>query len=137
LPADLKRFKELTLGHPVIMGRKTYESIGKPLPGRTNIVVTKQRDFKAGGCLVAHSIEEAIQLCKEEIEVFIIGGESIYRQALQHADKIYLTRIHRDFKGDTCLEWDDSAWKEVLRENHPADSQNPYPYTFVTLERNS
>lgn len=133
LPADLKRFKQLTLGHPVIMGRKTFESLGKPLPGRTNIVVTRQEGFQACGAGVAHSLEQALRLCKNEEEVFVIGGAQIYRQALPLADRIYLTRIDRDFEGDTHLfEIDPTIWKEVSREEFPA---GPLPHTFVTYSQ--
>lgn len=135
LPADLKRFKQLTGGHPVIMGRKTFESIGKPLPGRTNIVVTRQKDFQACGVLVAHSLENALRYCEKEPEVFAIGGATIYEQALPLADKIYLTLIHQDFEGDARFEFDRSAWKEVSREDHPPDAANPHPYSFLTLEK--
>ena len=97
LPADLKRFKALTLGHPVIMGRKTFESIARALPGRTNIVVTHRAGWHPPECLMAHSFEEALALCKEDPEVFVIGGANLYEQALPCATRIYLTRIHHDF----------------------------------------
>ena len=103
LPADLQRFKKLTMGHPILMGRKTFKSIGKPLPGRTNIVITRQEGFQACGAAVAHSLEEALQMCEKEAEVFVIGGAEIYKQALPLADKIYLTRVEQDFEGDTFL----------------------------------
>lgn len=136
LPADLKRFKSLTMNHPVLMGRKTYESIGKPLAGRTNVVITRQKDFKAPGCRVASSLQEAIQLCPNQEEVFVIGGASIYNEALPLADRIYLTRIHQDFQGDTPMfNLDKSVWQEIAREDHPADPDNPHPYSFLTLER--
>ncbi len=135
LPADLKRFKQLTLNHPVIMGRKTFESIGKPLPGRTNILVTHQKEFKTCGALVANSLEEALRLCGEAPEAFVIGGASLYQEALPLADRVYLTRIHQEFSGDVYFQWDPSAWREISRQDFPADAENPHPYSFITLER--
>ena len=133
LPADLQRFKQLTMGHPILMGRKTYESIGKPLPGRTNIVITRQTGFQCCGTTVAHSLEEALLICENEKETFVIGGAEIFKQALPLADRIYLTRINRDFEGDTFLfDINPSAWKEISREDFPADS---LPHTFLTYER--
>lgn len=136
LPADLKRFKALTLNHPVIMGRKTFESIGKPLPGRTNIVVTRQKDLKPCGYLVAHSTDEALQLAQDSQEIFAIGGLKIFEAFLPYADKIYLTMIHHDFEGDTRLfTIEEKSWQEVSREDFPADSENRYPYSFLIYER--
>ncbi|MBI3615427.1 MAG: dihydrofolate reductase [Candidatus Omnitrophica bacterium] len=136
LPADLKRFKQLTMNHPILMGRKTFESIGKPLPGRTNIVITHQKDFACCGCLTASSIEKGLQLCENADEVFVIGGASIYEQSLPLADRIYLTRIHQDFEGDTRLfNLDKSAWQEIFREDFKSDTGNKYPYSFVTLKK--
>ena len=136
LPADLKRFKELTMGHPIIMGRKTFESIGKPLPGRTNIVVTRQKEFQACGCMTVHSLEDALLYCEDAQEAFIVGGAEIYRQALPFADRIYLTRVHRNFDGDTFLfDLDPATWKETSRQDFPADSKNPNPYSFLILLR--
>jgi len=133
LPADLKRFKQLTMGHPILLGRKTFESIGKPLPGRTNIVITRQKNFQACGTTVVHSLEEALLLCENEKEAFVIGGSEIYKQALPVADRIYLTRVNQDFEGDTTLfEIDPKIWKEISREDFPAD---PLPHTFITLNR--
>ena len=133
LPTDLQRFKELTMGHPILMGRKTFESIGKPLPGRINIVVTRQKGFQCCGVTVVHSPEEALLICEDEREVFVIGGAEIYQQALSFANRIYLTRIEKDFEGDTALfEIDLKVWKEVSREEFPND---PLPHTFLTYER--
>ena len=138
LPADLKRFKALTLNHPILMGRKTYESIGKPLPGRTNIVITGQNDFEAPGCRVASSLEEAFRLCKNEAQVFVIGGASIYEQALPRAHRIYLTRIHHNFDGDTRLfAIDPQTWKETSWEEFESNEENKFPYGFITLERDN
>ena len=136
LPADLAHFKRLTTGHHILMGRKTYESIGKPLPNRTSIVITRQTGFQADGCLVAHSLEEALGLCSNDEELFIIGGAEIYRQALPVADKIYLTRIWHNFEGDTFLfEIDSSIWMETCREDLAPDGKNKYAYSFITYER--
>lgn len=138
LPADLAHFKRLTTGHPILMGRKTYESIGKPLPNRTNIVITRQTDFQANGCLVAHSLQAAFDLCSTDDEIFIIGGAEIYRQTLPVANKIYLTRIRRDFEGDTFLfELDPSVWRETFREDFAPDKKNKYSYSFITYEKSS
>lgn len=139
LPADLKHFKELTTGHSVIMGRKTFDSIvqrlGKPLPNRTNIVVTRDQDYKYDGVTVAHSIEEAIQKAKGQ-EVFIIGGEQIFNLALSLTDQLIITEVNADIDGDTYFpEYDKNAFKEVARENHTKDDKNPYDYSFVTLQR--
>ena len=136
LPADLQRFKQLTLGHPIIMGRKTYDSIGKPLPGRTNIVITHRQDFKSPGTAVVHSLEEALQLCQNTEDVFVIGGGKIYEQALPFAERIYLPRIHQDFIGDTFLfSIDSSLWKETSRQDFPPNGNNLYPYSFILYER--
>ncbi len=133
LPADLKRFKQLTMRHPILMGRKTFESLGKPLPGRTNIVITRQPKYQACGATVAHSLEEALRLCESEEEVFVIGGAQIYRQAIPFSERIYLTRIETDFAGDANLfEIDPKIWEETSREDFPAD---PLPHTFLTLNR--
>jgi dihydrofolate reductase len=134
LPADLKRFKQLTLGHTLIMGRKTYESIGRPLPGRTTLVVTRQRDYAPEGVQVAHSLEQALELARGD-EVFIAGGADLYRQAMEHVRRLYLTRIGRDYEGDTFFpELDLSGWRLVAEEHHPATATEP-PFSFLTYER--
>ncbi len=136
LPADLRYFRQLTTGHPIIMGRKNYEDIGKPLPGRTNIVVTRQGAYTAPGCIVVNSIEQALMAAAAADEVFVIGGADIYRQTLNAADRLYITEIDADIDGDTFFpEFDRSRWREVRRERHAADELNPYPYSFVLLER--
>ena len=138
MPADLKYFKETTSGHFVVMGRKTYESMNKPLPGRLNIIVTRQSDYYREACIVTHSLEEALALGEEngQQELFILGGSQIYRMALDTADRIYLTEIHSKFDGDAFFpEIDSSIWKEIKREDHESDDKNPYPYSFVVLER--
>jgi dihydrofolate reductase len=135
LPRDLKHFKEITTGHTVIMGRKTYDSVGKPLPNRRNIIITRQ-EITIAGCEVVNSIEAAIALCNAEEEVFIIGGAEIYRQAMHLTDRIYLTIIHQEFDGDSFFpEIDKQIWKEVQREDHEPDERNLIPYSFITLER--
>lgn len=124
------------MSHPVIMGRKTFESIGKPLPGRTNIIVSHRRNWKVCGALVASSLEEAFRLCKECDELFVIGGASLYNQVLKFADKIYLTRIHHNFEGDTHLfNLDLNVWKETAREDFRPDATNLHPYSFLTYEK--
>jgi dihydrofolate reductase len=136
LPADLKHFKQITSGHPIIMGRKTFESIGKPLPNRTNIIVTRQTELEVAGCLVANSLAEALMLAQQlDSEVFVIGGAEIYQQALFLADTIYVTKVHHSFEGDTFFpEIDSVLWQEVSREKHEPDEKNSYPYSFVTYK---
>lgn len=135
LPADMRRMKTLTMGHPLIMGRKTHESIGRVLPGRRNIVVTHQKiDFP--GCEVVTSLEEALESVKNEQEAFIFGGGEIYTQAMPQSDRIYLTRVHGSFDGDvTFPEINPKEWKEISREDHHKDAENPYDYSFITYER--
>lgn len=137
LPADLRHFKQITMGHPILMGRKTYESIGKPLPGRTSVIVTSQEDYVADGCIVAHSLQEALEEAKALDEnVYIIGGAEIYKQALPLTDTIYLTRLHHTFDGDVYFpELDDEEWETVAREHHEPDEKNKYHYSFLTLRR--
>jgi dihydrofolate reductase len=142
LPTDLRRFRKVTLGKPMIMGRKTYESIGKPLDGRDSIVVTRQRDFAAAGVHVATSVEEAIDLGRELAEkrgvdeVMVIGGEGIFRAALADADRIYLTLVHGTPAGDTRFALPDApAWRETAREPMPQGSGDEYPADFIVLER--
>jgi len=137
LPADLARFKRVTTGHHMVMGRRTWESIGcRPLPGRPTIVVTRNRDYAADRATVAHSLEEALRLVGDDDEVFIAGGEAIYRDALPVADRIHLTRIHADFDGDTHFpSFDEAEWRVVFEEHHERDEKNAYPYTFQVWER--
>jgi dihydrofolate reductase len=136
MPADLKHFKSVTMGSPVIMGRKTFESIGKALPGRTNIVVTRNEDYIADGCTVANSLQEAVDLCEKEGEVFIIGGAEVYRQAIHAADKVYLTRIDNEFDGDAFFpELNFSDWKLIKYVKHHSDEKNKYDYSFAEYER--
>ncbi|MCW8844354.1 MAG: type 3 dihydrofolate reductase [Gammaproteobacteria bacterium] len=136
LPADLRHFKALTLGKPVIMGRKTHESIGRPLPGRQNIVLTRDTAFQAPGCDVCPSLEDAKVRAGDVEEIMIIGGAALYRETLVHADRIYLTEIHASIEGDTWFpEIDSATWREITRERHAADEHNALAYSFVTLER--
>src|SRR3989344_1232938 len=132
LPADLKHFKTLTSGHTVIMGRKTYDSIGKPLPNRTNIVVSKSDDLQIDGCITVKSPEEALKASLENQEIFVIGGAEIYRQFLPLAQTIYMTEIHNKFDGDIffpTIDYDE--WKEKERQDFEADDKNPYKYSFI------
>lgn len=132
---DMRRFRTTTLGHPVIMGRKTFESIGRPLPKRTNVVVTRG-DSIFDGCEVAHSLEEAIAMFPAEEEVFIIGGAQIYEQALPFADKLYLTVVHRDYAGDTSFPAIDmSQWREIACEEFERGEEYDGAFTFIDLER--
>jgi dihydrofolate reductase len=136
LPADLKRFKALTGGHTIIMGRKTFESLGRPLPDRTSIIVTRNRAYRAAGALIAHSLEEALEKAGADGKVFIIGGGEIYRQALPLADRLELTIIHAVLDGDTYFpEFDVKAWRLVGEEHHAADERHAYPFTFRSYER--
>ena len=136
LPEDLKRFKAFTLGKPVLMGRKTFESIGRPLPGRTNLVLTRDRGWHAGGVTVVHSVEEALAQAADSAELIAIGGAEIYRLLLPFARRIYLTHVHADVPGDTFFPaFDPSQWDDIECSTHPADERHAYPVTFVTLER--
>jgi dihydrofolate reductase len=139
LSADLRRFRRLTTGHAIVMGRKTYESLGRPLPERTNIVVTRQADFAPPGVLVVHSIDAAIEQARkvhgDDSEIFIIGGAEIYRQTLDRADRLYLTRVHTDVEGDTHLQLDLDEWRLVEESQHPADEKNEFPHTYAVYER--
>jgi len=135
MPNDLKHFKDITSGRTIIMGRKTFDSVGKPLPRRRNIVVTRQ-DITIPGCEVVKSIEDGLVLCKDEDEVFIGGGAEIYKLAMHITNRIYLTIIHKSFDADTFFpDIDKSEWKEVKREDFEPDEKNPLPYSFITLER--
>ncbi len=138
LPADLKYFKRITLGKPIIMGRKTFESIGRPLPGRVNIIVTHELAYRADGCTVVHSIDEAISIAQAHEEVMVIGGAKLFEQVLPRAERIYLTEIDEEFAGDIFFpELDRRVWREIQRAAHAPDEQNPYAYSFVVLERKS
>ena len=141
LSADLQRFKRLTMGHPIVMGRKTYESIGRPLPGRTSIVITRQSDYQAAeGVVVVGSLDEALRhaesLQPPHDEVFVVGGAEIYRSALPRAMRIYLTRVHAVVDGDvTFPALDAKAWRLVEEQGHTADEKNSLDYSFQVFER--
>ena len=136
IPEDMKHFKALTMGHHIVMGRKTYDSIGKPLPGRTTVVVTRDRGLRIDGCVVAHSLGEAIAACAGDEEIFIVGGAEIYAQALPLADTLYVTEIQQDVEGDAHFpEFDPGAWREVAREKRSQTEPQPLEYHFVTYRR--
>lgn len=137
LPGDLKFFKRVTLGKPVIMGRKTYQSIGRPLPGRTNIVLTRDKDLQIAGVSCVQTVEQAMELVQGAEEVMVIGGATIYQQFLQQATRLYLTFIDLQVAGDTQFpDYQAIAdWQEIEREEHFADEKNAYDYQFVTLQR--
>jgi len=138
LPADLKHFKEITTGHYIVMGRKTFESIGKSLPNRTNVVLSRDSQFIAPGCHVVNTIETAIDMARkdQQAEIFIIGGAEIYRQLLPKINRLYLTVVHAEVEGDAWFpELSPNEWREVSREQHQADEKNAYAYSFITMER--
>ncbi|MBA6156014.1 dihydrofolate reductase [Tenacibaculum sp. S7007] len=137
LPADLKRFKKVTSGHHILMGRNTFESIGKPLPNRTSVIITRNQDYFKDGCLIANSIEDALEISKDD-DAFIIGGAQIYKQAIEKGlvDKLDITIVHHDFEADVFFpEIDMNVWKEVAREDFKADEKNKYDYSFVSYIR--
>jgi dihydrofolate reductase len=134
LSEDLKRFKALTMGHHILMGRKTYESLGRLLPGRTTVVISRNPQYQVAGALVAGSLPQAIALCGDDGEVFVIGGNELYKAALPLADKLYLTRIHREFAGDAYFPaYDAAQWQEV--ENVSGISVDGLPYSFTDYQR--
>ncbi|MCB2194447.1 MAG: dihydrofolate reductase [Bacteroidetes bacterium] len=136
LPRDLKHFKETTSGHYIIMGRKTFESNGRPLPNRTNVIITRDKNYKAEGCIVVHSLEDAIKEAKEDSEAFIIGGGVIYEMAMPLVDRIYLTKIHHKFEGDTYFpEINMDEWEVTEERFFEIDEKNKYPFTILTLDR--
>ncbi len=136
LPADLKHFKEITTGNTIIMGRKTFDSIGKPLPNRRSIVISRNTNLTIPGVEIVASLEKALELCKHDQEAFIIGGAEIYQQALPYATHIYLTRIHQKYEADTFFPAiDPSGWKELNSVTHLADEKNEVAYTFSEMEK--
>ena len=138
LPDDLKRFKQLTLGHPMIMGRKTFESIGKPLPGRQSIIITRDENFSFEGTIVAHSLEEAVDEAKKSgaDEAFIIGGGDIYNQVQDIADKLYITEVHTNTEGDSFFKIQKpDLWKEIEKTHHQKDEKHVFSFDFVDLEK--
>ncbi|MEA3317107.1 MAG: dihydrofolate reductase [Bacteroidota bacterium] len=136
IPRDMKHFRETTTGHNIISGRKTFESFGKPLPKRTNIIITRNKEYTQEGCVIVNSLEEAINHAKNDSEIFIIGGGEIYKQALEIADRIYLTQVHHSFDGDTFFpEINKTKWKEIKKEYFEADDKNKYPISIITFDR--
>lgn len=137
LPNDLKHFKNLTSGHPIIMGRKTYESLGKPLPNRTNIVITRDSNWTTDGIVKENSLEKAIDSAlKIDEDIYIIGGGNIYKQAMEFTDILYITEVHHEFDGDTYFpEIDTDDWEEIERENFKKDEKHPFAYSFVTYKK--
>lgn len=133
---DLKHFKAHTSGHPVVMGRKTFESLGRPLPNRHNVVITRQTDLEIAGCTVVHSLEEALALFTPDEEVFIIGGAQIYARALPLADRFLLTRVHHPYEGDTSFPaWDAAEWELVARTPYEHGEKYPHPFTLEEYRR--
>ncbi|MCX7184137.1 MAG: dihydrofolate reductase [Nitrosospira sp.] len=140
LSPDLKRFKQLTMGHHIVMGRKTYESIGRPLPGRISVIVSRQSDYQAPGAIVVGSIAEALKVCNEDKEMdqesFVIGGAEIYQQALGLCQRMYVTEIQQEFDGDALFpEFNQQEWHEISREKHRLDGDDGLEYHFVVLDR--
>lgn len=137
IPGDMKYFKRITVGHPVIMGKRTYDSLPRrPLPNRRNIVITDVPGETIDGCEMAYSIGDAIALCDAGDENFIIGGASVYKQFLPHADRLYLTRVHKAFEGDVYFpELDFSQWELQSKEDHPPDEQNDFSYAYEIYDR--
>ncbi|RXP58633.1 dihydrofolate reductase [Lutibacter sp. HS1-25] len=136
LPADLKRFKKVTLGHHIIMGRKTFESLGKPLPNRTTIIITRNKNYTQSGCIVVNSLNEAIEAAKADTNPYILGGAEIYKQAMSIADKLDLTLVHQTFDADAFFpKIDFNLWEESSREDFKSDDLNKYPFSFVTYTK--
>jgi dihydrofolate reductase len=137
LPKDFKHFKDLTMGHPMIMGRKTFESLGKPLPGRTSIIVTRDRQYQQEGCIVVHSLQEGIDEAKKlDEEIYVIGGSQIYEQALPLANKMYLTEVKATPDGDAFFpEFSQEEWQETARKSFPKDDKHDYAFDFITWEK--
>lgn len=133
---DLRRFKAITTGHPVIMGRKTFESIGRPLPGRTNVVISRNENFRPEGCLVVDSFEKAVAMFPPDEEAFVIGGAQVYAQVLPIADRLYLTEIEADYEGDTRFpDWDRSAWTLSSEQRFPRGERFEHPFAFLDFVR--
>ena len=138
LPADLKRFKKVTTGHYILMGRNTYESIGKPLPNRTTIIITRNKSYFKEGCLIANSLEEAIEMAKAEAQIFIIGGAQIYTETIAKdlAEQLDITLVHNNFEADVYFpNIDTKIWKEVARQDFKADEKNEHDYSFISYQK--
>lgn len=139
LPEDLKFFKRVTMGHPIAMGRKTHESIGRILPGRENIIITRQSGYQCEGCTVFYSAEEFVNYCRnQDGEIFVIGGAEIFKETFQYVDRLYITMIHEEFEGDTFFpEFDETEWQLTSSEKGIKDEKNPYDYEFRIYQRKS
>lgn len=136
ISADLKNFKKITMGKPIVMGRKTHESIGRPLPGRENIVITRDKTYQAEGCTVLNSIDGIFEHCKDVEEVMITGGSEIYKHTLNQVTRLYLTEVHTEVEGDTIFpEFERNDWNEISRDAYTADEKNDFDYSFVVLEK--
>ena len=138
LPADLKRFKKVTSGHHILMGRNTFESIGKPLPNRTTVIITRNKNYKQEGCIVVDSIEKAIDVAKNDEQIFIIGGAQIYKQTIASnlVDQLDITQVHHSFDADVYFpEIDSDIWKEVAREEFKANEKNKYDFSFISYKK--
>ncbi|QXP68935.1 dihydrofolate reductase [Polaribacter sp. R2A056_3_33] len=138
LPADLKRFKKVTSGHHILMGRNTFESIGKPLPNRTTIIITRNKNYFKEGCLIANSIEEAIEMVENKDDIFIIGGAQIYKECIEKdlVDRLDITQVHHEFEADVFFpEIDLKIWKETAREDFLADEKNKFDFSFVRYSK--
>jgi dihydrofolate reductase len=136
LPADLQHFKRTTMGRPILMGRRTWESLGRPLPGRTNLVLTRAAGYVAEGATVVHTVDAALEAASGADALMVIGGAELYRELLPRAAVLHLTEVDADVEGDTRFpDWDRAAWRETWREEHAADERHAYPYAFVRLER--
>ena len=139
LPADLKRFKKVTTGHTIIMGRNTFESIGRPLPNRRSIIITRNKNYQQSGCEVVNSLEEAMELIKDDKNAFIIGGAQIYKEALQKelVDQLDITKVHQSFDADVFFPEINNQWELVSTENFSADDKNPFDYSFLQYKKNN
>ena len=136
LPSELKLFKSLTMGHHIVMGRRTYESIDRLLPGRTTVIVTRQRDYVVPGAIVAHSVRQALEACRGDNEIFVIGGADLFRETLPIADRIYLTTVDAEPEGDTFMPvFDMSEWHETSAQSFGPDEKHAYGYRFAVLDR--
>ena len=138
LPADLKRFKKVTSGHHILMGRNTFESIGKPLPNRTTVIITRNESYTKSGCLIANSLEEALEIAKEDEHIFIIGGAQVYKYAIENdlADALDITLVHQEFEADVFFpEIDETFWEVTKREDFLADDKNKFDYSFIRFEK--
>jgi dihydrofolate reductase len=135
LSADLQHFKSITMGKPIVMGRLTYESIGRPLPGRENIVLTRDPDYKADGCTIVHDLEQITSRCSGTEEIMVIGGAQLYIETIPLANKLFITEVHAELDGDTFFpDFDRKQWREIERQHFDADEKNDFDYSFVVLE---